>query len=319
MAITYNSTAVSDISYNSNDISEGTYNGTTVFTDNQSVLIIESYHLETETSVVPPPYDEGGYNYSATAPEKTALASLDLGDITNYNYITFEWNNIGTANGYGDFNGWVIIDGVRLDLFNNVIYNQDRISATIDVSSLSGSQMMDIHLSAKSRSSYRGYVTRASVNLYNISGSTAPTPEPETDYSNFTLESGDSRVPGPYDENGYNYNGTAPTKTETYILNLGDVTDLSEVSFHWDNTGSAQGYGDVYAKYKGLDDSDVILFKKTVEGAGDVNVSYGDVTIDLTSYTGNKSIVFTVYAKSRSSYRGSVSHVTLNVSNIVAT
>ena len=208
---------------------------------------------------------------------------------------------------------------VNLYKIADVELNGNLSNAKVDVSSLSGSQMMDIHLSAKSRSSYRGYVTRSSVNLYNICGSTAPTPEPETDYSNFTLESGDSRVPGPYDENGYNYNGTAPTKEETYTLNLGDVTDLSEVTFHWDNTGSAQGYGDVYAKYKGLDDNDVILFKNTVEGAGDVNASYGDVTIDLTSYTGSKSILFTVYAKSRSSYRGSVSHVTLNVSNIVAT
>ena len=313
MAVTYNSTAVSDISYNSNDISEGTYNGTTVFTDNQSVLIIESYHLETETSVVPPPYDEGGYNYSATAPEKTAGASLDLGDITNYNYITFEWNNKDSGNAYGDIKGWVIIYGVRLDLFTNIIYNQDRIFAAIDVSELTGSQMMDIHLSAKSRSSYRGYNSKAVLNLYNICGSTAPTPEPETDYSDFTLDSGISVVPGPYDENGYNYNATAPTKEETYTLNLGDVTGLSEVSFHWDNAGTGNGYGDVYAKYKGLDNNDVILFRNN-EYAG-----YGDVTIDLTSYTGSKSILFTVYAKSRSSYRGYTSNATLNVSNIVAT
>ena len=97
-------------------------------------------------------------------------------------------------------------------------------------------------------------------------------------------------------------------------MNLGDVTGLSTLTFHWDNTGTGNGYGDVYAKYKGLDDNDVILFS-----SGNVNASHGDVTIDLTSYTGSKSIVFTAYAKSRSSYRGYTSNATINVSNIVAT
>lgn len=307
MAITYNGTSVAVLSYNTTPISQATYNTTPVYASGN--ILIESYSLATDSSMVPPPYDENGYNYNATAPEKTAFASLDLGDITAYTQITFEWDNEGSSNSYGDISCWAIIHGQRVDVYSNTFSGTRRFTATIDVSSLSGNQTMDIHLSAKSRSSYRGYISRATINMYNISASSGAIPDPGTTLADFTVDSGVSVVAPPYDANGYNYNATPSAQSNTYTLTI-DTTDKNSLTFNWNNTGSTNSYGTNYGKYTDIDSNDVILFEDSISGSG-------SVTIDISSYTGSQSIVFTAYAKSNSSYSGNQSRAVLNIKNIV--
>ena len=314
MAITYNGTNISSIEYDDNHVSSVSYDGTTVYTESGSVLILESASLETDISVVPPPYDENGYNYNDQAPKKTNTLSIPLGDITSYNCISFEWNNDGTYNAYGIVKGTVTINETTTELFDTI--NESK-KTYIDVSDLSGEYSLRFYVEATSKSSYRGYVSKTALSIKNIYG-VYESIQPED--NSFVVDSGTSVVPPPYDENGYNYSSIAPEKEEQHIFDLGNVTSKTTFTFDWsnykDDEHSLNGYGQIYAKYVDLNGLDVYLFNKSLSEEEDLS---GSVTIDLTNFTGNKSIIFKVYAKSESSYRGNSSRSMIYISNISVT
>lgn len=311
MAVSYNTSPASTISYNTSSVSTGTYNGTTVFNGSGAVVILASATLQTDVSQVPPPYDEQGYNYNATAPKKEADLSISLGDITSYSSISFDFTNDGSFNGYGYIRGTATINNTTIVIFDSINQTGTRI---IDTSDLSGEYALRIHIEAKSNSSYRGYTTKAILNMTNICGNTGSVTPPVTNV--FSIDSGTSQVPPPYDAQGYNYGGTAPAKSESYELELGDVTSKSSLTFTWYNydgdNHSGNGYGTIYGGYYDLDGIYQYLFNTP----GDTT---GSVTIDLTSATGLKTIRFTVYAKSLSSYKNYTSNAVLKVSEYTLT
>lgn len=315
MAITYNGTAIADVTYNSTSIDSATYNETQIYTRSGYVVILANATLQTDESKVPPPYDSEGYNYNDHAPKKEADLSIPLGDITSYNHISFDWDNSKSYNAYGDVLGTASIGDTTKTIFTSVDSNG---TVDIDVSELSGEYALRIHIEAQSRSSYRGYTTKTVLDMTNIRGVySAITP---VDSNKFLLDSGESYVPGPYDTQGYNYGSEAPTLTKTYTLDLGDVSSKSSLSFNWatyaDDDHSENDYGQVYAKYVDLNGEEQYLFNKTLSAITDTT---GSVTISLSAYTGSKSLIFTVYARSRSSYRWYLSRSLLSVTNISIT
>jgi hypothetical protein len=317
VSIQYNGTTIEGLSYNSIDVEAAFYESTQVYARTSSVLILASTTLQTETSVVPPPYDENGYNYNASAPKKTATLSVPLGDITSYNSITFRWDNEGSGNAYGDISGTVKVGEITKNLFSGLNASGE---VTLDVSSLSGEYALRFDVEAQSRSSYKLYRSTAVLNLYNICGVTgsAPTPVPTGD--SFSLNTGISVVPGPYDADGYNYSGSAPAKTDSHTLTV-DVTDKNTLTFAWssnisddDEEKSRNDYGNISAKYVDPYGSEQYLYNKSQNQKTDDITHYE--SIDVSAFSGNISLEFTVYAKSASSYRGYSSRAVLYVTNI---
>ena len=132
-------------------------------------------------------------------------------------------------------------------------------------------------------------------------------------HAGFTLDSSESRVPGPYDENGYNYNGSAPQKRKDEIIVL-DVTDYSSISFTWNNDGSGNAWGTVWARVEPTVGGEVQEDTEIFDTAAS---STGTTTIDTSSWTGNVSFKFEVYAHSESAYGSYTSRTVLNAGDIM--
>lgn len=307
MGITYNSANVLNVTYNSATVTSVTYNSATVFNGGGSTVILASAFLETDVSQVPPPYDEGGYNYNSQAPKKEADLSIPLGDITNYNVVAFEFNNDDSINTYGEISGSATIGTIVVPIFNNLNQNG---TISIDTSSLSGEYALRIHIEAKSWSSYRWYSTKAVLHMATIRGIASGSAPGSS--SHIQIDSGESYVPGPYDSDGYNYGGIAPAKYEEQTIDIGDVTNKTTVTISWANwydTYTTLGeqerilatndYGRIYATYTDQYGTEQFIYDKAYIG---VDLDSGSITIDVTNNTGHLNITFRVYAKSESNY-----------------
>lgn len=130
------------------------------------------------------------------------------------------------------------------------------------------------------------------------------------DIDAFTLDSGESKVPPPYDAEGYNYDGTAPTKQESVQKSLGDLTQYNQLALVWDNQGSGNGYGEIYAKIT-IAGTDYTIFSGSSYYAGNIVTK-----IDITNVAGSQTATFKVYARSDSHYRGYTSQAVLNIKSI---
>lgn len=313
MAIIKDGTTVASITYNNTSVSTGLYDGTTVFTSDGYVVIQESAFLETDRSFVPPPYDADGYNYNASAPKKEAELTIVLGDITSYDHISFDFDNSGSSNSYGVISGTATINETTVMIFNGINQNG---TIDVDTSDLSGEYSLKLKIEAKSNSSYRGYSSKSVLTVSNIRGVfNSSTP---VIVDGFVIDSGTSRVPPPYDDEGYNYGGIAPTLTDSVEYNFGNVTTVNSVTFNWqnyidENNFSWNNYGQIYAKYIDYYGIEQYIYSANL---AQVSNATGTITIDTSNITGNLSLRFMVYAKSASSSRGAVSRAILKVSNV---
>ena len=128
-------------------------------------------------------------------------------------------------------------------------------------------------------------------------------------YPAFSVQTQQSRVPPPYDENGYNYNDSAPVRWADETVEI-DVTSYDSITFSWNNEGTYNGWGGVHGYYEFNSGSRIELF----DGAQDHR---GEVTIDTSEISGTISLKFIAYAHSQSSYGGNVSGTTLNIGDIL--
>lgn len=129
--------------------------------------------------------------------------------------------------------------------------------------------------------------------------------------ADFTLQTDASRIGPPYDADGYNYDGPAPTAyTQTVTKNLGDLTDYDQLALVWDNQGTNNNFGEVYAEIT-IDGVTTRIFSGS-------NTYIGNVVskIDITGITGQQTATFKVYARSDSAYRYWYSQTYLNVKGI---
>jgi len=122
-----------------------------------------------------------------------------------------------------------------------------------------------------------------------------------------TAHTDESRVPPPYDSNGYNFGGSAPEKTATLTISLGDTTGFDAVKFNWNNDGSINTYGDISGK--------ITWNEETITLFDDIGQS-GEQILEF--YTGMpESLVFDLKAKSSSSYNLYISEAHLNLINVM--
>ena len=131
---------------------------------------------------------------------------------------------------------------------------------------------------------------------------------------NFTVESGESQVPPPYDSEGYNYNAQAPVKQDSTTRSLGDLTSYTQLAVVWDNVGSGNAYGEIYGRIT-IDSTDTNLFQASNMGCSIYN---GNIVtkINISSITGQQTATFKAYARSDSNYRGYTSESVLHIKGI---
>ena len=329
MAVIYDSTTITSISYGGTSITQGYFDSTLVFSSSGSDLIQEYFHLETEVSMIPrpdgvweTPYTNNDPN--AQAPAKTATDYILLGDVTSYDGITFNWDNEGSFSPYGtiycditvvDSNNEPV-EGSTVRLFE---LPQGSGYKTIDVSDLSGTYKLKVELYAKSRSNYSGYSAKAIVTMTNISGVIGGIVPPGARRvtPDFTMISS-VYAPEPYDQNGYNYNWSGGTDVDTLTIPLGDVTDYSEMIFEWssDINGTPTGLnsgGEAKASYTDMSGTETFLFNINSPGS---HTNNGRVVIDLSSVTGEKSIIFKTSAYANNPYRSYGTTTRLSISNM---
>jgi hypothetical protein len=130
----------------------------------------------------------------------------------------------------------------------------------------------------------------------------------------FTVDSGISRRPGPYDSEGYNYDESivTPSKTETATRSLTkSLTNYTEMNIIWNMQGSSNDYGDVYSKVT-IAGNEFTLFEAYS------NIINGDIvtTLDITNITGEQSITVKNYAYTRSSHKNFTSQAVTNIKGI---
>ena len=174
MGIIFNFDPVTGIvTFNAEDVVDKViYKGTTVYDRNPAYVISEYETALTSDSVVPPPYDENGYNYNASAPEETVTIEIDMGaSYMSYDYLEFDWDNEGSGNAYGDIEVWVNWNednpGVlkKVTIFKNELHA----SGSVKLPLYNGrDQQVTFHLSAKSLSSYRYYTSFTAFTMRNV-------------------------------------------------------------------------------------------------------------------------------------------------------
>lgn len=306
--LTYNGTNVESVTYNSANAETVTYNSIEVFTQNRSVVLLERASFKTEYSVAPPPYDSSGYNYGEEAPTKTYVYTVNLGDLEDYNRLEFRWNNDGSLTTYGSVKGTFRIDDGSEQLLYEGLDKQGYRS--VDISNLSTkNSKLYFTLTAKSESSYKGYISMAAMTIINVTlfGGTRPSPGPEPEeiliLKSVTINSGHSASQGGDDP---------PVRSAEYTIQLGDISAFSKLIFNWNNRGSLntfggnRGYYTLYAK----NNITKTLFENTEE------YKNGTETIEIGTLSGNAVITFYAYAKSESSDPGWISSAVLNISNV---
>lgn len=165
MAITYQSEQPKAISLNGTDLNSVSYHGAEVFRKNVSRLVVSEISAETADSRVPPPYDSNGYNHSGTAPTVNKTLTIDLGDTTGYDTLTFSWDNEGSGDSYGYIMGKVSNwNGEDVVLYDDELHQSGNISLPL----YAGVTQLNIYLEARSDSSYQYYVSCAHITLRNV-------------------------------------------------------------------------------------------------------------------------------------------------------
>ncbi|MBO7449050.1 MAG: hypothetical protein J6U54_01665 [Clostridiales bacterium] len=312
MAVTFNGTSLNSIIFNNTTLNTVTFNDTTVYTANASVDILKTKSMQSGVSVAPPPYNDEGYNVNESPQEKRTLYSIPSGldPNTRYDKIIFQWDNNGSVNSYGEISAYVVINGIRRDIFSEIDKSG---KCEIDISSIATPSTIDFFVVARSLSAYRGYISNSVLNVYNLmahAGGSEPGPAP---LSGFTLDSGISVAPPPYDDNGYNYNTPASEVTNTKSITI-DATGKSSLTLVWhiDNS-SNNNYGIINGAW-GINNSLNNLFRDTYQ-----DYHYEDdhtITVPISSYSGNITLDFEVTAQSVSPYRGWNSRSVLRVDSI---
>ena len=313
MSITYQNTQILTLAYESVDVSTATYSSQIVFQRNASIDIYGSFTISA-SSVAPPPYDENGNNYDTPAPLATDEKTISLGDVTNYDYIVFKWNNTGSYVPYGSCSATATIGEETITLFDQA--GSAKQKTKIDVKDLSGVYSIKFKVTAKSNSTYRGYGCGSTLNVEYVQGiiGTGETPT-GVSFPNFQVGKVDSFAPPPYvsPTEQYNINGYegAPVY-ETYTLDLGDVTNYSTLTFTWDSwdpddpddptTKTGSGYNSrVVAYYEDpLSHQRVYLFDETTHGMN--NRMTDTATVDLSQLSGSVQFKVTVGAISGNDY-----------------
>lgn len=309
MSTTYNGTAILNMLYGPNETSMtlATYNGNTVFQRNLITIIADKLHYDSGWSNAQPPYNAQGYNTTTLPPEKLVLNSVSLGDVTNYNKIKFTWDNEGSLNSYGEIEGYVIFRGTRRNLFDGI---EQHGTVEIDITGITGQQTLDVWLRAKSLSAYSGYVSDATVNIYNLSLYAGVQPEPAPEVipdSAFTVNSGISSVPGPFDSNGYHYDTPCPEMVQTHAFTV-DVTSISTLYLRWNNTGTYNDVGIIYGGYS-IGGAYTELFSSALPLSG-------LATIDVSSLTGTLTLTVKALAQAQTSYGGFQTKTIVNIESI---
>lgn len=327
MAVSYQDTTITGITYQEASITEGYFDSTLVFSSSYTDLILDRYYLETEMSQVPPPYDNNGYNYGGTPPTKTAIGYINLGNITNYDGVTYNWNNEGSFNSYGLMycdisivdSEDVEVEGSKIRLYNDL---QGFGYKTMSLEGLSGTYKLKVELYAKSNSPYRGYCSKATVTLTDIRGVVGGIVPPSgvkvTD--DFEMQSYITN-PGPFDENDYNYNWSGWYDKDEVVVNLGDVTSYTELVFEWLSIGNDPVYctwtgpgGEARASYKLTSGESTIIY--SVSSVYGETRNNGRVVIDLSEVTGQQTLTFTTYAYGCSPYRYYGTRTVLNIKDM---
>lgn len=313
MSITYHNTQIMTLALNQTDVQTGTYHSILVFQKNGVVDIYSSFTISA-FSVAPPPYDDNGNNYDTPAPLSTEEKTINLGDVTNYDYIVFKWNNEGSFVPYGMCKATATIGEQEITLFNGS--GNSRQKTKIDVKDLSGVYSIKFKVYAKSNSSYRGYGCSSVLNIEYVQGmvGSGETPTGVT-FPDFQVGKVDSFAPPPYvsPTEQYNINGYegAPVYA-THILELGDVTNYNTLSFTWDTwdpddpddptTKAGSGYNSrIVAYYEDpTSHQRVYLFDETTHSMN--NRMTDTATVDLSQLSGTAQFKITVGAISGNDY-----------------
>ena len=128
-----------------------------------------------------------------------------------------------------------------------------------------------------------------------------------------TIDSGESQRPGPYDQDGYNYDHSISTPSASNTVTVGiteSLTNYSTMYLIWDMGGTSNPYGDVYSKVT-IDGNKTTLFSNDSAINGEIIT-----TINISAVTGVQSLSFTNYAYTRSDYRGYISRAVTNLKHI---
>lgn len=323
MAITYQNVQIQGLTKGSTTVDTATYQNTLVYSRSGSVLINAGFTKQV-SSVAPPPYDENGYNYDTAAPNVIETVNIDLGDISSYDYLTFDWNNDDSYNFFGWVEAKVVIGDnvITQTIFDSA--NPTSGTKKIDISELSGEYVAHFTVRAQSRSPYMYYGTRTTLTVSNICGVYGEV-VPSEDLGNFALGPIASSAPPPYrgteQSDWYNiYGDNGAPAYETHTIRMGDVTQYSALTFDWTNTGTepeeatGSGFGSrVMAKYHNpATDTDVSIFDHVAYSG----TESGTVTIDISSLTGSQSVIVTIGAISGNDYAPYGARTYLAVSDI---
>ena len=138
--------------------------------------------------------------------------------------------------------------------------------------------------------------------------------------SPFVLDSGESQRPGPYDQDGYNYDPSiiTPSATNSVTKTLTkSLEKYSTMSIIWDMTGYTNPYGDISSKIS-ISGNETYLYNDSTQGGGATISVNGDIitTIDVSAIGNVSTVTFTNYAYTRSSYRGFISDAITNIKGI---
>lgn len=133
--------------------------------------------VDSGVSVVPPPYDQDGYNYDNDPPQMTSSETISISeDLTDYDELKIIWNDARSSNGYGTIRSSVTIGSASGSLYSlgdpnpssGVSDLNGDIITTIDISNITGTQNVVISNYAHSSSPYRYWGSRAVTNVFKI-------------------------------------------------------------------------------------------------------------------------------------------------------
>ena len=134
--------------------------------------------IDSGVSVVPPPYDENGYNYDDAAPQMTQSQTITISeDLTDYTTMKIVFDNVGCSNGYGEVysnatigsvSGMLYRIGQSPNFVQGITVYDGVIVCTIDITNVTGVQNVVISNYAYSSSPYRYWNSRAVTNIYKI-------------------------------------------------------------------------------------------------------------------------------------------------------
>lgn len=125
--------------------------------------------------------------------------------------------------------------------------------------------------------------------------------------SEVSAQTSESRVPPPYDSNGYNYSASAPTVSQSLVIPLDDVGEYDTLTFSWDNAGSGNAWGMIRGVISNWNGEDIELYHSLNQSG----------TMSLPLYEGVTQLVIYLQARSDSSYQNYTSHAHITLRNVM--